>query len=82
MILVSYAPKPYSNSNFHPPILYIIPQNPSLSIHAFTLGRSGEPRKQAPRASTPRLESSVLVKGFNLSYHNKETMFFAIDPYY
>ena len=24
----------------------------------------------------------VLVKGLNLGYHNKETMLFAIDPYY
>ena len=27
-------------------------------------------------------ETSVLVKGFNKSYHNKETMLFTIDPYY
>ena len=24
----------------------------------------------------------VLVKGFNLSYHNKETILFTTDPYY
>ena len=24
----------------------------------------------------------VLVKGFNLSYHDKETILFTIDPYY
>ena len=24
----------------------------------------------------------VLVKGFNLSYHNKETILFTIDPHY
>ena len=24
----------------------------------------------------------VLVKGFNLSYYNKETILFTIDPYY
>ena len=24
----------------------------------------------------------VLVKGFNLSYHNKKTAFFTIGPYY
>ena len=30
------------------------------------------------RASKP----GFLVKGFNLSHHNKETRLFAIDPYY
>ena len=24
----------------------------------------------------------VLVRGFNFSYHNKETIVFSIDPYY
>ena len=30
----------------------------------------------------PRKYDWVLVKGFSLSYHNKETALFAVDPYY
>ena len=35
----------------------------------------------APQIPEPTL-SWVLVKGLNLSYHNKETIFFTTDPYY
>ena len=30
----------------------------------------------------PRQQNWILVKGFSLSYYNKETTLFAIDPYY
>ena len=33
-------------------------------------------------AGTKQDKSWVLVKGFNLNYHNKETVLFTIDPHY
>ena len=33
-------------------------------------------------AGQPLAKTWVLVKEFNLSYHNKETLFFTKDPYY
>ena len=43
------------------------------------------PEGQICQNTTIRIESSIywaLVKGFNLGYHNKESMLFAVDPYY
>ena len=42
-----------------------------------------EPFKEASPAAVDVMPSCwVLVKGFSLSYHFKETFVFTIDPYY
>ena len=49
-------------------------------------GRSGQTFVPTSRSMQPKTGSSFTnlgsCQGFNLSYHNKETLLFAIDPYF
>ena len=61
------------------------PCNPSLQLTR-KVGAAFLGRKLSSRAGRKTVSGSsftwVLVKEFNLSYHNKETILFTIDPQY